>query len=165
MVPYTWSTQDIFHTCPPGWGWEWRWRQRLHHLTSALMTTSTKWDFSPLQSFSCRSFHSPNVFSPPEERLQACLGKKNDENVTKWIVFVPVKSTDISKKKKKNGRRLGKRCSDYLEMCFFFSLAIQIVRGGMRDNSNSTAKFKIQFMNSSPALRLSWASFPAKQSY
>lgn len=89
--------------------------------------------------------------------------KKNDENGTKWIVLVPVKSMNIKKEMR-------------LEMFFFFLklfpwnvlaffVSHSIVRGGMRDNSNSTAKFKIQFMNSSPAFRLSWASFPAKQSH
>lgn len=139
------------------------------HLTSALMTTSTKWDFSPLQLFPADPFTHPTpTFFSPEERLQACLVTKK-----KWWKWHKVNCVCASKeheyiyKKKKIGRRL-EMCFFFLEIiflkCVFFACH-SIVRGGMRDNSNSTAKFKIQFMNSSPAFRLSWASFPAKQSH
>lgn len=83
------------------------------------------------------------------------LGKKNYEYDTEWIVFVPGGTAD----KKLEG--IHKNCFLFSSNVFFTFVHLGMPfsggGGGMGDNSNSTAKFKIQFMNSSPALWLLWA--------
>lgn len=79
--------------------------------------------FQPTAAFCCRSTHSPNVFPPPEERLQACVGKKK----RKWWKWHKVNCVCASKeqgylKKKKLGGDLKKMFWLSWNVLFFFRL-------------------------------------------